>query len=45
MKKKKKEYQRPAAQVVELVQKLNLLTSSPTGNLPNEETPETAVWN
>ena len=42
---KRKDYKRPAMMVVKLPQHSQLLTSSPFGKLPDEETPEEQNWN
>ena len=41
---KRKDYKRPAMMVVKLQQHSQLLTSSPLGKLPDEETPDQQDW-
>ena len=42
---KQKNYEKPTMKVVKLPQHSQLLTSSPLGKLPDEETPEEQNWN
>ncbi len=41
---KRKDYERPTLRVVKLPQHSQLLTSSPFGKLPDEETPDQQDW-
>ena len=41
---KRKDYERPTLRAVKLPQHSQLLTSSPLGKLPDEETPDQQDW-
>ena len=41
---KRKDYEQPTTRVVKLPQHSQLLTSSPLGKLPDEETPDQQDW-